>query len=233
MSSINYNAGYKYTKSITVPVTITYTRPMFQPTVTGPTTVKTDDPQIYFTIDLTNSTPDLPNGVVVTGAQYQYMANSGRLSIWNITGPVTINITAHGVPLILYVGGSRGGETSQTWGASVPGGGTIKYTDIYGESKTVYVADFGLYATWNSGNKLGAYVEDVLKGSKVICSGISLKYYGTASSGATLRFKNNTTISTWDYSVYLMPGNSASYTWNSVIEGSESQTADIILRSTW
>ena len=65
----NYFTGYKYTKSITVPVTITYTRSMFQPPVTGPATVKTDDNYNDFTIDLTDYILDSTGGITVTNVQ--------------------------------------------------------------------------------------------------------------------------------------------------------------------
>jgi hypothetical protein len=53
--SSNYFTGYKYIRSITVPVTITYTRSMFQPPVTGPATVKTDDTSVQFVVDQSNA----------------------------------------------------------------------------------------------------------------------------------------------------------------------------------
>lgn len=141
--SSNYFTGYKYIRSITVPVTITYTRSMFQPPVTGPATVKTDDSYNDFTIDLTDYILDSTGGITVTNASYTYYSSTGIIRIKNVTGPVTINITAHGIPCTIYVGGHSGGETQSTWTGSYPSAGTIKYIDIYGIQQTVNVADLG------------------------------------------------------------------------------------------
>lgn len=236
MSSINYFTGYKYIKSITVPVTITYTRSMFQPSVTGPATVKTDDTSVQFVVDQSNA---IVESVSIINASCSYDPSEDPtiiLTIYNITGPVTINITAHGVPLTLYVGGAAGGETASTYLGSWPAGGTIQYVNIYGITQTVSVSSFGLHASWKGSNKLTAYIYDVCAGTQVKCSNITLNFT-SASNNAYIYFRNNTSSypETMDYTKYMgSTSATASWTWNSVIatKSESGKTADIIIRST-
>lgn len=228
----NYFTGYKYTKSITVPVTITYTRSMFQPPVTGPTTVKTDDSYNDFTIDLTDYILDSTGGITVTNANYTYDSSTNVIRITDVTGPVTINITAHGIPCTIFVGGAQGGETQSTFTGSYPSTGTIKYTDIYGIQQIVNVADLGCSVGWRQSPKY-ARIYDVLVGSDIVCTniGVTTKNGSGTTSGyyVSLRFGNVGT----SYDSYSVTSSSRiSYTFTNVQKEDYYEDADIRIRST-
>lgn len=232
MSSINYNAGYKYIKSITVPVTIVYTRSMFQPSVTGPTTVKTDDTNIQFVVDQSSA---IVESVSITNASCSYDPSEDptiTLTIYNITGPVTINITAHGIPCTIFVGGAQGGETQSTFTGSYPSTGTIKYTDIYGIQQIVNVADLGCSVGWRQ-SPTYARIYNVLVGSDIVCTniGVTTKNGSGTTTGyyVYLRFGNVGT----KYDSYSVTSSSrVNYTFTNIQKEDYYSDADVRIKST-
>lgn len=232
MSSINYFTGYKYIRSITVPVTITYTRSMFQPPVTGPATVKTDDSYNDFTIDLTDYILDSTGGITVTNANYTYNSSTNTIRITDATGPVTINITAHGIPCTIFVGGAQGGETQSTFTGSYPSTGTIKYTDVYGIQQIVNVADLGCSVGWRQ-SPTYARIYDALVGSDVVCTniGVTTKNGSGTTTGyyVYLRFGNVGT----SYDSYSVTSSSrVNYTFTNIQKESYYFNADVRIQST-
>lgn len=128
----------------------------------------------------------------------------------------------------MYVGGSSGGETEQTFIASWPNKGTISYIDKYNEPKTVNVADLGLYINWGNRDHKFWRSLDVKLGCDVVCSNIGLGYFKKNQSN--LRFCNSE--ASYDKQVNIIGNGVTSYTFKNVIKVPKKHMADISIIGT-
>lgn len=237
MATYQTNIG-TYVKVITVNVSFTCSRG-FTPTITGPVKFKSDVEATY-TFDLTDLEIE---SLTVTNAQYTWSAPT--LTLRNPTADVTVSyVCASTDTCVMYIGGSSGGETNRL--AAYPNGGTVQYTNKYNELVNLNIADLDLYYSYSpSGtiNRLNANKDDVLTGTRMVISNVSVYLYAyqPTSRVSELRISNNEDRYTYDYtrSYSGSSGTTASatftYTINSVQKYHDSQSYrewDILIKST-
>lgn len=210
----NYTVGYTPIRKTKVNITFIYYSSYFQPSITGPDYILTND-TAEFTLD---STDMIIEKITATNCTSNFDSTTNKLTITNPTNNVSVFIKAHGIPCIIYLGGSvsLGPNGTIKWATWV-NKGTIKYTDVYGILRTVDISTLGLDAS----NRIKR-IRDALVGSDVICTDVGIGLYDRTSSVGwpnPLTFSNIDSVysSDYNYRAILQDANStASYTFTNV-----------------
>ena len=184
---------------------------MFQPTVSGPDYVLSNDSTVF---NLTFTDMIIEN-ITATNCAIEFDSVNNTFTIANPTADVVVNIEAHGVPCWLYISGSSSiGASSHVNWAKWPNGGTITYTNIYGVTEVVDVSTISFSAF-----DLHYRKNDVLLGTDVVCNNITAYSMSSTAGPAwpvNMRF-SNTDDNTYDYTKVLSNSSStASYTFTNI-----------------
>ena len=94
MAETAYKLGYDYTKRIKYNVSFTYSYQMFQPTISGPNYVLSND-SVTFNLTFTDM---IIEGITATNCTIEFDSANNTFTITNPTADVVVNIEAHGIP---------------------------------------------------------------------------------------------------------------------------------------
>lgn len=206
MAIVTRKIGYKYLTKYNITFNFTY----LQPTVTGPSYVWTLQ-QNAFTVAIDDYNIE---SITVTNASYTFNSTTGDLIIYDVVGNVVVTIAAVAKDDILYtlkVAGAQYADQGQYYGYW-PSSGTITYTNKYGQSVTVNVANLNigpgpLTISWQRTNA-------ILKGTAVVCTNIALSSNYGSPSARNVRFYRY--YQTSENIEHTGPGTGASYSYQNI-----------------
>lgn len=187
MATQTIQLGVQYKPRIQIPIEIRYWGP-FQPATTSPGYVLTNTDN-YITVDVsqyqvesvTEITAWPPDGVTLSRYNLSYDSTTHRILIKNIEGysfdptsqqKIVIEIKAYSenIANLCLEQWSGPGQGGPVW--VYPGSGYVYYTDKYGNSQTLNLANTGLPGI--------VYNKPLfLKGTQVRFSSVSVSYSGT------------------------------------------------------
>ena len=214
MATVNYNIGYTYQAKLTYPIQFTYYNASINPPISGPTSVVNTEPTV-FNVDTT----DFSIGeIIVTNATGVYDSTNDTITITNPTGNVSVLVKAKG-PIAgslnnywcLAIGGSHGGpDPGSGEHGSAPIGGTVSYTDAYGDSKVLDISTLGLIPSrlnqaWVTPNIYGEG-DQIMAGTPIVFSNIVVGVYNYASGDVRISYNDGSdhTIVQGKYSNYTV-----------------------------